>query len=163
MCKSLKFALAILAGIEMSLTACNTISDRSQPTPTSTTPAQTPPATLQAKREDYQSIALSDVGNADTLTGNDPQAIALSTFGNIESEGGSQNVTVDYPQANQAIVTITQTGVADDSVGSIRYRVEFQQHSSPNGGKQWKMIWAGSQVKCHPGRGHQDWSTELCV
>jgi hypothetical protein len=23
-------------------------------------------------------------------------------------------------------------------------------------------VWAGSQVKCQPGRGSQDWTTELC-
>jgi hypothetical protein len=102
---------------------------------------------------------------ADTaaVVGNDPKEIALSAFGNIESEGGIRDVKVDYPQPNQAVVTITQTGVADDSVGGIRYRVELRQNKEVPTGRQWEIVWAGSQVKCHQGRGHQDWSMELCL
>jgi hypothetical protein len=125
--------------------------------------AKTTAASAKAHRENYKPISLTKIADAKALAGNDPKAIALSAFGNVESEGGSRDVTVDYPQPNQAIVTITQTGVADDSVGAIRYRVELQPEKSAQTGKQWEIVWAGSQVKCHPGRGHQDWSTELCL
>jgi hypothetical protein len=125
--------------------------------------AKTTAASAKAHRENYKPISLTKIADGKALAGNDPKAIALSAFGNVESEGGSRDVTVDYPQPNQAIVTITQTGVADDSVGAIRYRVELQPEKSAQTGKQWEIVWAGSQVKCHPGRGHQDWSTELCL
>lgn len=125
--------------------------------------AKTTAASAKAHRENYKAISLTKIADAKALAGNDPKAVALSAFGNVESEGGGRDVTVDYPQPNQAIVTITQTGVADDSVGAIRYRVELQPEKSAQTGKQWEIVWAGSQVKCRPGRGHQDWSTELCL
>lgn len=119
-------------------------------------------ANSQVQRGNYKAISLDKIADVNTLVGNDPKSVALSAFGNIDSEGGSRNVTVDYPQSQRAIVTITQTGVADDSVGGIKHRVELQQTKSAQTDPQWKVVWAGSQVKCHPGRGHQDWSTELC-
>ena len=178
-----KIFLVVLAGMAMTLSACNDTSDRSEPTPQVTTSsasqspvrqssqtlsqnssaAQTTTRSTQADRENYKPISLSTITDAKTLIGNDPKSTALSAFGNTESEGGSRDVTVKYPQPNQAIVTITQTGVADDSVGGIRHRIELQPTQSIQSVKQWKIVWAGSQMKCHPGRGHQDWSTELCL
>ncbi len=165
----------------MVLSACNDISNpESTPqvtaSPASPSAVRQPSQTLNANptrkttvanpqvtRENYKPISLASVADGKPLTGSNPKAIAVSTFGNIESEGGSQQVTVDYPQSERAIVTITQTGVADDSVGGIRHRVELQQTPSAQTQTQWKIVWAGSQVKCHPGRGHQDWSKELCL
>lgn len=136
-------------------------------------PSQTQPRTnsekatsakAQAHRENYKPIALSEIGKDKALAGDDPKAIALSAFGDVQSEGGSREVTVEYPQANQAVVTITQTGVADDSVRGIKYRAELAPTSkSASTGKQWELVWAGSQVKCQSGRGHQDWTKELCL
>ena len=119
---------------------------------------------VQSERENYKAIALEKIAPPDALMGNDPKAIALSVFGKTESEGGSRDVRINYPRPNQAVVIITQIGVADDSVRGIRYRTEFRTALKPSPtGKQWKMVWAGSQVTCQPGRGHQDWSTELCL
>lgn len=97
------------------------------------------------------------------MIGDDPKAIAVAAFGDVDSEGGSRDVQVEYPEPDRAVVIITQTGVADDSVRAIRYRAELiPTTKSSQTGKQWKMVWAGSQFTCHPGRGHQDWSTKLC-
>jgi hypothetical protein len=128
------------------------------------TDAKATAANTQTPRSNYKQISLSQRAKPETLVGDDPKAIALAALGDIQSEGGSREVTVDYPQPNQAIVTITQTGVADDSIGGIRYRAELVPTSkaAPTG-NQWKLVWAGSQVKCQPGRGHQDWTTELCL
>lgn len=119
--------------------------------------------TTQIQRGNYKSISLDKITDTNVLVGKDPKAVALTAFGTIDSEGGSRQVTVDYPQSDRAIVTITQTGVADDSVGGIKHRVELEQTKSAQTAQQWKAVWAGSQVKCQPGRGHQDWSTELCL
>lgn len=135
----------------------------SQPFNATNSTAKTTPSSPSVGRDNYKPISLSQTVEAKALTGDDPKAIALSAFGNIESEGGSRDVTVEYPQPERAIVTITQTGVADDSVGGIRYRVELQQNKKAPTGRQWEMVWVGSQVKCHPNRGHQDWSKELCL
>ncbi|MBE9124641.1 hypothetical protein IQ257_03555 [Coleofasciculus sp. LEGE 07092] len=161
----------------MTLTACSNISDRSEPTPTAreslehqrsqafkstNSTVQAKNTTGNANRQSYKPIDLSNRSDTD-LIGSDPKAIALSVFGLPESEPGSQSVTVDYPQPDQAIVTLIQTGIGDDSVNSTQYRVELEENLSAQTGKHWEMVWAGSQFKCQPGRGHQDWSAELCL
>jgi hypothetical protein len=115
----------------------------------------------QAERANYQAVPLDRITKSQALKGSEPKAMALLAFGDIESR--SRDVQVEQPQPNQAIVTITQTGVADDSVRGIKYRAEFTptDESAPTS-KQWKMVWAGSQYQCQVGRGHQDWSTEKC-
>lgn len=142
-------------------------SEQSKSTPRQgSTIAKTATAQAQAQRKNYKPLSLSEIAQSKPLTGNDPKALTLSIFGNVESqeEGGSQEVTVDYPQSDLAVVTITRIGVADDSIGGIRYRAELVATSdSTSTGKQWKLVWAGSQTKCQQGRGHQDWSTELCL
>jgi hypothetical protein len=169
-----KIFLVMLLGaaISLSLSACDSqrsLRTNPSPVPPSSLTLSSDRATAQlvsdrtsAARQNYKSISLAEIA-PNALVGNEPKGIALSAFGNIESEGGSQDVTVDYPQRDRAIVTITQTGVADDSIRAIRYRVELLRNQSAQASKQWKIVWAGSQVKCHPGRGHQDWSTKLCL
>lgn len=191
MTASLKVSLVVLAGMAITLSACNQISDwrslseghRSMATPTIATPfspqtkpaaasystasrqkqSQDKPAATETARKDYKPISLTKIEKTESLTGSDPKELALSVFGKTESEGGSRDVTVDYPQPDQAIVTITQTGVADDSIAAIRYRVELVPTNSAPTAKSWKIVWAGSHFKCQQGRGHQDWSTKLCV
>ena len=187
----LKISLVLLASVAMTLSACNHASvnesqpegNGSQPTPQVTTPAASqspsrqPRQTLtdnplktqkntrqaQTDRENYKLIPLTKLAKSNSLSGNDPKAVALAAFGQMDLEGGSQDVKVEYPQPNQAVVTVTQIGLADDSVRGIRYRAELVPTSkSSQVGKQWEMVWAGSQFTCQPGRGHQDWSTELC-
>ena len=126
--------------------------------------AETTVSRIQAQRENYKPIALSEIADANALRGNEPKAIALSAFGNTDLEGGSRDVTVDYPQPNLAVVIITQMGLGDDSVAGIRYRAELMPTTkSSQADKQWEMVWAGSQVTCQLGRGHQDWSTKRCL
>jgi hypothetical protein len=124
---------------------------------------KTPDASTQQARENYKPIALTQLTKSNGLIGTDPQAIAIAALGDVDSEGGSRDVKVEYPQSDRAVVTITQTGVADDSVRAIRYRAELVPTAkSSQTTKQWEMVWAGSQFICQPGRGHQDWSTDLC-
>jgi len=160
MSSKLKFSLLLIAGIVASAVAGAYISGCSPSAPTSdSTKVQTPE---QTNRANYKSIPLETINSSQQ--GSDPRAIALEAFGNIESEGGLREVRVEYPQPNLAIVTIIQTGVLDDSIAGIRYRVELLPTvESAQTGKEWKIVWAGSQVKCYPGRGHQDWSTKECV
>jgi hypothetical protein len=180
MSSQLKIFLVMLLGVALPLSACS--SQRSHRADASGTafanPSPVPHSSLtisserssaqpirdrvQTQRQNYKPISLAEIA-PNTLIGNDPKTVALAAFGNIESEGGSREVKVNYPQRDRAIVTITQTGVADDSIGGIRYRVELEKNQSAPAGKQWKIVWAGSQVKCQPQRGHQDWSTELCL
>ncbi len=116
----------------------------------------------QAQRSNYKLVPLDKISSSHSLEGTDPKAIALAAFSDTEAERGTQAVAVDYPQSDKAIVNITQVGVGDDSVGSIRYRVEFMPKSSDKASKQWEIVWAGAQFKCRTGRGHQDWSAQNC-
>ena len=185
MSNQLKTSLVLLFSLAMTLSACgvsvkqrNLEGNRSEPTPsisqsptrqTSQTTNQdksktnTSEATLQQERENYKPISLTQLTKSNGKSGNDPKAIALAAFGDVDSEGGSRDVKVEYPQSDRAVVIVTQTGVADDSVRAIRYRAELVPTAkSSQTGKQWEMVWAGSQFICQRGRGDQDWSTKLC-
>ncbi|MEO1619662.1 MAG: hypothetical protein AAFU53_01375 [Cyanobacteria bacterium J06632_3] len=97
---------------------------------------------------------------ASDRTGTDPLQMAI-TASNL---GIAQPVTIEAlygPSAespNQAMITITQSGILDDSVGSIRYRFDISRQDD-----QWTITRAGRQFRCQQGRGHQDFSTELCL
>ncbi|MGL5878459.1 hypothetical protein [Chroococcidiopsis sp.] len=47
--------------------------------------------------------------------------------------------------------------LADDSVRAEKYRIEMQLV-----GDRWKIVWAGTQVKCQLGRGQSGWSKQPC-
>lgn len=122
------------------------------------------PTSVVAERENYKPISLATLDQKNARIGSEPKAIALAAFGDVDTEGGSQDVTVEYPQPNLVVVIVTHMGVADDSVRGIRYRAELVPiKQSTQTDKQWEIVWAGSQFTCQPGRGHQDWSTELCL
>ncbi len=182
MSKKLKKSLLVIVGVAIMLSACNEIAERSGQTTMTVSPSpvdqpsetlnqnpaveKTTSTTTQTERQNYKPISLFEIADTEGRVGSDPKALALSAFGNTETEteGGSRQVTVDYPQPNQAVVIITQLGVADDSVRGIKYRAEFVPTTkSAQTQKQWEIVWAGSQVICQPGRGHQDWSKELCL
>ena len=114
-------------------------------------------------RNNYQPLILSEVWQ--NAIGKDPQQVALSALGLSEKiENETETVEVNYPQENKAVVTISQTNLADDSVFGIKYRVEFALYDSTTSeAKQWRVIWAGKQYKCRLNRGHQDWSIDLCL
>ncbi|HEY9604161.1 MAG TPA: hypothetical protein V6C85_21280, partial [Allocoleopsis sp.] len=119
-----KIVLVTLLGAAISLSACgsqHSLRANPSPIPPSSLTAQLVSDRIPTERQNYKPISLAEFA-PNTLVGANPKAIALSVFGNIESEGGSQEVTVNYPQRERAIVMITQTGVADDSIGAIRYR-----------------------------------------
>lgn len=162
-------SLLVFCGVAMLLSACSKMSASVVTTPEVAASVSPHRQTLAAKtsnnqqgREGYQAIALSKLGKGDNLVGSDPKAIALRLFSNTEPERGKSEITVEtnYPSA---VALVTQMGVADDSIRSIRYRIEFTATSNTVPADQvWSLVWAGSQFKCQPGRGHQDWSTELC-
>jgi hypothetical protein len=184
----LNYSFVLITSAAVTLTACNPAGVEPQnaienPSPTAPTaalasPSESPSVVRQAKqtvnrspssstnRDNYRPISSDQMARVRTLGGDDPQAIALEAFGNPEAgspEGGSQEVNIEYPQSDLAVVTITQTNIADDSVNSIRYRVELApKPKDSQTDKQWEIVWAGSQFICQQGRGHQEWSPELC-
>jgi len=97
--------------------------------------------------------------------GKDPQAIALAGLGLTTevaaSEQLKQEVEIDTAD-NLTTVKITQTNLGDDSVAGRRYLVEFAPYGEQTAQK-WQLVWVEEQFKCQSGRGHQDWSAELCL
>jgi hypothetical protein len=116
---------------------------------------------------DFEPIDLAMLPDAVSLTGADPEAIALDAFGLTEGlatdggEGAEQTVETTI-MGEEAIVVITQMGLLDDSVQGMRYRVELEAMPDTDS-TQWELISAGRQYVCWPGRGAQDWSSELCL
>ncbi|MEH2133442.1 MAG: hypothetical protein V7K86_23015 [Nostoc sp.] len=95
------------------------------------------------ERSDYKTIPLEKLNSS--LQGSDPATLALNAFEDI-GVGGTRKVEVAYPQRNQSFVTITQIKRGNDSVGTVRYRVEMTTFgrslfiSSP---PVWQIVWAG--------------------
>jgi hypothetical protein len=77
------------------------------------------------------------------------QATKTSVVASEGAEGNSDN----------ASVTITREGLADDSVRAVRYLVVLDR----NGDGTWRVRSAKRLQRCHEGRGHQAFSPELCT
>ncbi|MGG6238761.1 hypothetical protein ACQ4N7_08985 [Nodosilinea sp. AN01ver1] len=144
----------------MALVACQ---------PSTTTPEVVPPAPEEPTQTpgaddaggDIESdrAAYSEIPVPEGAVGANPTDVALATFGSTEpGEGNFEEEAELIEQTDdQALVVLTQTGLADDSVNGMRYRLEFVPE-----GDQWQLDWAGRQVRCQQGRGSQEWTTELC-
>ncbi|MEH2287547.1 hypothetical protein [Nostoc sp.] len=104
-----------------------------------------------SERSDYQTIPLEKLDSS--LQGSNPTTLALNAFEDI-AVGGTRKIDVVYPQPNQALVTITQIKRGNNSVGTVKYRVEMTTFgrslfiSSP---PVWEIVWAGSQAECWAG------------
>ncbi len=118
-------------------------------------------------RSGYAVVPLSQVPAVHRRPSADPKATAIAAFGIPENqpiEGNfQQTVSVDESNPTQRVVTITQTNLPDDSVQSVRYRLEFSSVQSASGESLWRMTWVGRQQICRLGRGAQDWSAEVCL
>jgi hypothetical protein len=56
------------------------------------------------------------------------------------------------------VVVVTLDGLADDSIRSERYELVVEKQ-----GSNWRLVSARQTQRCQAGRGHQDFSAELCV
>lgn len=161
-------SLALTLGTGLS--SCAPPSDTSSISTTSAISASTPTppeagsitpniAEMATGHQDYVAVALDSLPKGVEQVGTDPEAIALQMFGPTEPVEGFFEQTVQSEQVNdQTIVTLTQTGLPDDSIRGMRYRLEFE----PTNAGIWKLQWVGKQYTCQPGRGSQEWTTEWC-
>lgn len=102
------------------------------------------------------------VENVTLPPGPDPLAAVFATRQAGEPVG-SEQIRVNYPGPDKAVVTVTKTGLADDSVAATRTRYEFvPETAAAEGAKQWKLVQVTEQNKCQKGRGSQDWAGDLC-
>jgi hypothetical protein len=70
----------------------------------------------------------------------------------VASQGAEGN-------ADEASVTVTREGLADDSIRAVRYVIVLDR----NGDGTWTVRSARRLQRCHPNRGHQDFSPQLCT
>ena len=112
------------------------------------------------RRANYRAIDLKTIP-ADRLSDRDPKLAAIKAFGERESaqpEGLiSELIEIKYAGAGKSNASMVVDGLADDSVRAKRYWIEMQLT-----GEKWKIVWAGTQVKCQSDRGHSDWSSKPC-
>ena len=121
-------------------------------------------AVLNNSRFDFLSIDVQEFVSSKHIKATNPKAVAAQLFSDVqeEQEGRfSEEISITYPRefvgAETAVILYTILGVADDSVNSIRDRIELKRNQN-----KWEIIWVGRQFKCQSGRGHQDWSGVLC-
>lgn len=110
-----------------------------------------------SERSMYELLPFPENAN---LVGDDPQEMALAIFGVSEPVEGNfqEQVSLVEETDSQAIVMLTQTGLADDSVEGTRYWLEFVRQ-----GQKWQLNWTGRQVRCYDDRGSQIWSKNSCI
>jgi hypothetical protein len=60
--------------------------------------------------------------------------------------------------ADEASVTVTRDGLADDSTRALRYRIVLERVAD----ESWRLRSARRTQRCQPGRGSQEFSTKLC-
>ncbi|MGF1536426.1 MAG: hypothetical protein ACFB4J_08090 [Elainellaceae cyanobacterium] len=89
------------------------------------------------------------------------EALLIEEFGRTTLEEGEQPTVIspmeytdpEYSWLN--VITVTNDGSADDSVGGVRYRFEFE----PFDGDTNILVWAGAQRFC---RRTQQWTNQTC-
>lgn len=86
----------------------------------------------------------------------DPEADVAQALAGWEA----QSVRTETVRQSDAAVHVlaTLTGLMGDSVRDERLLLVF----IPDLGG-WQLLSVGRQVRCHAGRGHQDWSADLCL
>lgn len=123
--------------------------------------AQQPADSTAAKpAEEAAGDSSRPLANVQLTAGADPMAMVLATRQPNTDAKGTEQIRLSYPAADKAVVVVTKTGLADDSVAAIRTRYEFAPVAGSAG--QWQLTQATEQNKCRANRGPQDWSGELC-
>ena len=121
--------------------------------------AQSTPGGQTAIRNQYRTVPLETLFSELPVIGPDAEAIALSTFGRTDLGEGEQPtvVTNEGYQGDYLVINLTNEGLADDSVGGYRYRLEFESFDND----QVKLVWVGQQNYCWRSLPPQ-WTADLC-
>lgn len=104
------------------------------------------------------------VENVTLEPGTDPMTMVFSARQPLEEPTGSEQIKLNYPSPDKAVVVVTKTGLSDDSIAATRTRYEFVPvDASTEGAKQWQLAQVTEQNKCQANRGSQDWTGDLCL
>jgi len=112
-----------------------------------------------ATRSNYQAINAKQFLADRKITVSNPKDIAAKLFSSDrETEGRkSDQISVEYPTRETAVIVQTVVGLADDSVAGMRHRIELRLRQN-----KWEIVWMGRQFKCQPNRGHQNRASGRC-
>ncbi|WP_293125309.1 hypothetical protein [Microcoleus sp. bin38.metabat.b11b12b14.051] len=113
-----------------------------------------------ASRSGYETINAKQFIADRKINVSNPKDIAAKLFSrDTESEGRkSDQISVEYPTRDTAVIVQTVIGLADDSVAGMRHRIELKLTQN-----KWEIVWIGRQSQCQPNRGHQNWASGRCV
>ncbi len=114
----------------------------------------------QPARANYRFVSPEEFTDRFGFVATEPRELARDLFAayTTEREGRrSESLSITYPTWETAVVIVEAVGLADDSVAASRYRVELERLED-----HWQLVWVGTQTRCQPGRGHQDWSDQTC-
>jgi hypothetical protein len=105
---------------------------------------------------DVGTAGLNDyIAEAQPLWAADPSLLALQI---VPAVGPNESVASEFDEAT-GVLTITTSGFLDDSVAAGRITVVTERATDG----LLRVVSATYGVQCQPGRGHQDFSTELCA
>jgi hypothetical protein len=111
--------------------------------------------------DNFRVINVQEFIKNNQIKATNPKAVSAQFFSSsVEEEEGrrSEDISVTYhPAMERASILYTIEGLPDDSVNSIRHRIELKSNQN-----KWEIVWVGQQNKCQIGRGDRDWSTSLC-
>ncbi|MEO0537187.1 MAG: hypothetical protein AAF215_25430 [Cyanobacteria bacterium P01_A01_bin.123] len=112
-----------------------------------------------AIRNQYRTISLDTLFSELPVIGPNAEAIAMRTFGRTDLGEGEQPtvVTNEGYQGDYLVINLTNEGLADDSVGGYRYRLEFESFDND----QVKLVWVGEQNYCWRSTIPR-WTANLC-
>jgi len=88
-------------------------------------------------------------------------AMAAAEFLRLDERAAARTTIEGRASAEGAgpeIVTVTLDGLFDDSIRSERWTLTFEPE-----GETYRLTAAEWALRCHPGRGHEDFSAEPCV
>ncbi|MBF2048920.1 MAG: hypothetical protein EDM05_67780 [Leptolyngbya sp. IPPAS B-1204] len=157
--------IGLTAAVFSALAGC------SSPSPSNSAAETSSEETAQTASQPAETSTKSDKGgepfrvveNVQLQPGADPMTIVLATRQPSPEPVGSEQIKVNYPSPDKAVVTVTKTGLQDDSVAATRTRYEFTpSDSATEGTKQWQLVQVTEQNKCQANRGSQEWTGELC-
>jgi hypothetical protein len=115
------------------------------------------PAAPEADATKGSSRAVEDIKLA---PGADPMVMVFATRQPNTEAVGSEQFRLNFTAPDKAVVIVTKTGLADDSVAATRTRYEFA--ASGTGAAKWQLTQVSEQNKCKPDRGSRDWTGDLC-
>jgi len=110
----------------------------------------------------YEIVDLQKSGLAN-IRDKDPKMVSIRAFsfykgGFVEEGFGREVISLTFSDSRrQAHIIHAMHGLADDSLSSYRYVAILVLD-----GELWRLKQARKQWTCKPGRGHQEWSAQLC-